>query len=182
MNTTTLPKQAGELASHVGDTMTDAVSKSMELARELVTTAEERLPDSAVDWTREHVPGLGTRSPSHGRRNAFAIVLFVAALAGRAGVAYGLGTVLHLVGVRLPWPERHVLFWGGLRGAVALAAALSLPPDFPSRAPLLALTYGVVLFTILVQGLTIGPLVRRLGLVAADNTTTPPPEPPPAHS
>ncbi len=82
MNTTTLPKQAGELASHVGDTMTDAVSKSMELARDLVTTAEERLPDSAVDWTREHVPGLGTRSPSHGRRNVFVIVLFVAALAG----------------------------------------------------------------------------------------------------
>ncbi len=90
----------------------------------------------------------------------------VAALAGRAAVAYGLGAALGPLGVRLPWPERHVLFWGGLRGAVALAAALSLPPDFPSRERLLALTYGVVLFTILVQGLTIGPLVRRLGFTA----------------
>jgi CPA1 family monovalent cation:H+ antiporter len=66
--------------------------------------------------------------------------------------------------VRLSWPERHVVFWGGLRGAVALAAALSLPADFPYRQQLLAMTYGVVLFTVLAQGLTIGPLVRRLGL------------------
>ena len=57
-----------------------------------------------------------------------------------------------------------MLFWGGLRGAVALAAALSLPSGFPYREQLLAMTYGVVLFTLLVQGLTIAPLVRRLGL------------------
>jgi NhaP-type Na+/H+ or K+/H+ antiporter len=51
---------------------------------------------------------------------------------------------------------------------VALAAALSLPPDFPHRARLLAMTYGAVLFTLLAQGLTIGPLVRRLGLRDAE--------------
>lgn len=95
----------------------------------------------------------------------------IAALAGRAAVAYGLAALLDPLGVRLSWPERHVLFWGGLRGAVALAAALSLPLDFPARAQLLALTYGVVLFTVLVQGLTIGPLVRRLGLVVASTGT-----------
>ncbi len=91
----------------------------------------------------------------------------VAALVGRAAVAYGLGALLgSLRHLRYPftWPERHVLFWGGLRGAVALAAALSLPPDFPARAQLLAMTYGVVLFTVRVQGLTVAPLVRRLGL------------------
>ena len=87
-----------------------------------------------------------------------------AALLGRAAVAYGLGSLLPWVGVPLSWPERHVLFWGGLRGAVALAAALSLPYGFPYREQLLAMTYGVVIFTLLVQGLTITPLVRRLGL------------------
>jgi CPA1 family monovalent cation:H+ antiporter len=56
--------------------------------------------------------------------------------------------------------------WGGLRGAVALAAALSLPVTFPHHAELLAMTYGVVVFTILAQGLTIGPLARRLGVCA----------------
>src|SRR5205823_13045500 len=88
-----------------------------------------------------------------------------AALPGRAAVAYGLGTLLGPLGFRLSRPERHVLFWGGLRGAVALAAALSLPRDFPARDQLLAMTYGVVLFTVLAQGLTIGPLDRRLGRV-----------------
>jgi monovalent cation:H+ antiporter, CPA1 family len=84
-----------------------------------------------------------------------------AALAGRATVAYGLGGALDRLGFPLSRSERHVLFWGGLRGAVALAAALSLAPAFPRRAQLLAMTYGAVLFTLLAQGLTIGPLARR---------------------
>ena len=87
-----------------------------------------------------------------------------AALVGRAAVAYGLGALLPPLGVKLSGAERHVLFWGGLRGAVALATALSLPFTFPYHDELLAMTYGVVVFTILAQGLAIGPLVRRLGL------------------
>lgn len=93
------------------------------------------------------------------------LVGVLAALAGRAVVAYGLGWLLNAGGFRLPSTERHVLFWGGLRGAVAVAAALSLPADFPFRDRLLAMTYGAVLFTLLVQGLTIAPLARRLGLL-----------------
>lgn len=88
-----------------------------------------------------------------------------AALLGRAATAYGVGTVLNWGGFRLGWDDRHVLFWGGLRGAVSLAAVLSLPPGFPYRGQLLAMTYGAVLFTLLVQGSTIGLLVRQLGLV-----------------
>ncbi len=88
-----------------------------------------------------------------------------AALAGRAVVAYGIGALLDRARFPVSWPERHVLFWGGLRGAVALAAVLSLPLGFPYRADLLAMIYGAVLFTLLAQGLTIGPLVQRLGLL-----------------
>ena len=87
-----------------------------------------------------------------------------AAVMGRAVVAYGLGAALARAGFPLAGSERHVLFWGGLRGAVALAAALSLPVDFPHRDQLLSMTYGAVLFTLLAQGLTIGPLVAHLGL------------------
>lgn len=90
-----------------------------------------------------------------------------AALVGRAVVAYGFGSALHRWVFRVPAEERHVLFWGGLRGAIAMAAALSLPPDFPQRDEVLAMTYGVVLFTLLAQGLTIGWLLRRLNLQAA---------------
>jgi hypothetical protein len=46
----------------------------------------------------------------------------------------------------------HVLFWAGLRGAVAVAMALSLPADLPQRELLQEITFGVVLFTLLVQG------------------------------
>jgi Na+:H+ antiporter len=54
-----------------------------------------------------------------------------------------------------------VLTWGGLRGGISVALALSVPPG-PHRAALLAVTYVVVAFSIVVQGLTIGPLVRRV--------------------
>lgn len=53
-----------------------------------------------------------------------------------------------------------ILTWGGLRGALALAMALSIPPSI-YRDTLIMITYCVVLFSIVVQGLTVGPLVRR---------------------
>ena len=51
--------------------------------------------------------------------------------------------------------------WGGLRGGISIALALSLPPG-ETRELFLAITYGIVIFSILVQGLSIGLLTRRL--------------------
>ena len=53
-----------------------------------------------------------------------------------------------------------IMTWGGLRGGISVALALALPP-VPERQVVLVLTYIVVLFSILVQGLTVGPLIRR---------------------
>ena len=61
--------------------------------------------------------------------------------------------------------ERVVLTWGGLRGALTVALALALPAETPHRELLIVLAFGVVLFTLVVQGLTLGPLLRALGLV-----------------
>jgi CPA1 family monovalent cation:H+ antiporter len=90
----------------------------------------------------------------------------VAITVGRAVVVYvllggsfALGERLGL-GPRLPLGWLHVIFWGGLRGAVAVALALSLPADVPQRDLLQGLTFGVVLFTLIVQGTT-APRVLR---------------------
>ncbi|HET7347859.1 MAG TPA: cation:proton antiporter, partial [Acidobacteriaceae bacterium] len=55
-----------------------------------------------------------------------------------------------------------VLTWGGLRGALAVALALSIKPG-PAHDRLLAITYIVVIFSIVAQGLTMDRLLRRLG-------------------
>jgi len=62
------------------------------------------------------------------------------------------------------WRFQVITIWGGLRGAIALALALSLSNDFPHRQLIVAMTLGVAVFTILVSGSTIGRLVRWLGL------------------
>jgi len=91
--------------------------------------------------------------------------MLVALLVSRAAVIYGFMPLVE----RLPGSEpipiayRAVIFWGGLRGAIALAIVLSLPP-FPYRELFVTLTMGAVLFTLLAQGLTIEPLVRHLEL------------------
>ena len=64
----------------------------------------------------------------------------------------------------LPPSWSALLVWGGLRGALAMVLALSIPASIPEREFLVALTYGVVALSILVQGLTITPLLTWLGL------------------
>ena len=66
--------------------------------------------------------------------------------------------VVRRIGAR----ERLVLGWSGMRGAVSLAAALALPLDFPQRDLLVFLTFAVILATLVVQGLTLPALIRRL--------------------
>ncbi|MBN1665622.1 MAG: Na+/H+ antiporter [Anaerolineales bacterium] len=86
-----------------------------------------------------------------------------AVLAARAVSIYGLSWL----GPGVPHRFKPVLFWGGLRGAISLALALSLPVALGSvRSELQAMAFGVVLFTLLVQGLSMRPLVRRMKLVS----------------
>lgn len=91
--------------------------------------------------------------------------VIIAMLLSRAAMVYGL---MPLVG-RLPGSApvslgyQTVMFWGGLRGAIALAIVLSLPP-FEFQQTFVALVMGAVLFTLLIQGLSIERLMHHLGL------------------
>jgi CPA1 family monovalent cation:H+ antiporter len=88
----------------------------------------------------------------------------LAALAARAASIYGFSYWAHEISAK--W--KHVLFWGGLRGAITLALALSLPetgPLAPVRGTLQAMAFGVVLFTLLAQGSSTDWLVKRLKLI-----------------
>ncbi len=66
------------------------------------------------------------------------------------------------------WRETTVVGWAGMRGAVSLAASLALPQNFPQRDLLVFLTFAVIVATLVGQGLTLPPLIRRLGLVTRD--------------
>lgn len=59
---------------------------------------------------------------------------------------------------------KHILNWGGLKGSLSIALVLSLPRDFQGREELLILAFSVVLFSLVVQGLTIKPLISFLGI------------------
>jgi CPA1 family monovalent cation:H+ antiporter len=63
--------------------------------------------------------------------------------------------------------ERAVLVWGGLRGALTITLALALPPDLADRQLLVEMAFGVVLFSLVVQGITLPLVVKRAGLARA---------------
>jgi CPA1 family monovalent cation:H+ antiporter len=87
------------------------------------------------------------------------------ALAARAAAVYPLSLALRGAKNTVSLPEQHVLWWAGLRGALALALALSLPAALPLRDEIVVVTFGVVAFSIVVQGLTMPPLLRLLGFL-----------------
>jgi len=87
-----------------------------------------------------------------------------AMLISRAAVIFGLVPLACRLSDPVDRRYQTVMFWGGLRGAIALAIVLQLPDAFEYKQTFFSLVAGAVLFTLLVQGLTIETLVRRLGL------------------
>jgi uncharacterized protein YaaQ len=90
------------------------------------------------------------------------LIAIVAVLAARAVVIYSISNRISSISIKM----QHVLYWGGLRGAISLALALSLPVALGEETRLLLqdMTFGVVLFTLLIQGTTMRTVVNRLGL------------------
>jgi len=97
----------------------------------------------------------------------FGLVVSVIAivLVARALTVYPLSMLFLPTRWRISFGEQHVLWWGGLRGALGLALALSLPEALPMRDVIVVATFGVVAFSIVVQGLTMPLLMRALGFM-----------------
>jgi Na+:H+ antiporter len=82
---------------------------------------------------------------------------------GRAVAIYPCCRVFSCSSLRVTMKHQHVLFWGGLRGALALALALGLPLEVPQREEIITISFAVVAFSVFVQGLTVKPLLRSMG-------------------
>jgi CPA1 family monovalent cation:H+ antiporter len=82
---------------------------------------------------------------------------------GRAAAIYPCCFLFAWSSLRVTAKHQHVLFWGGLRGALALALALGLPVEVPLREEIITISFAVVAFSVFVQGLTMTPFLRRMG-------------------
>ena len=92
------------------------------------------------------------------------VVSILAVLGSRAIVVLGPAWLTPARLLATTGAERSVLVWGGLRGALTITLALALPTSLPERPLLIAMAFGVVLFSLVVQGITLPFVVRRAGL------------------
>lgn len=82
-------------------------------------------------------------------------------LAGRVAAVYPITALFRRTALATDQLTQHILFWGGLRGALALALALATPEALPEHDALIGVAFAVVAFSIFIQGLTVPMLLRR---------------------
>lgn len=89
-----------------------------------------------------------------------AVIGTLLVLFGRAVAVYPITSLFRRSGLAVDRPTQHILFWGGLRGALALALAMAAPAALPERDALIGVAFAVVAFSIFVQGLTVPRLLK----------------------
>jgi CPA1 family monovalent cation:H+ antiporter len=95
-----------------------------------------------------------------------AVAAIILVLLARAATVYPTCRLFAGTSHAVPVAHQHVLFWGGLRGALALALALGLPMAVAEREVILRVTFAVVAFSVFVQTLTMTPLLKRLHVIS----------------
>src|ERR687897_3066420 len=112
---------------------------------------------------------LGLQAPQLAEELDVAPLIGQAVVVGLAVIAVRMAVALvPQAGFGDSWRERVAVGWAGMRGAISLAAALSVPLDVSERPEILLITFGVIFVTLLGQGLTLAPLLRWLDLPADD--------------
>ena len=108
---------------------------------------------------------IGVREANQNLFNSLGpiVIAILLVTAGRALAIYPLSMIFNRSKLKIENNHQHILFWGGLRGALALALALGLPEEIQFRDQIITAAFGVVAFSIFVQGLTMTPLLRQLG-------------------
>ncbi len=96
-----------------------------------------------------------------------AVVAVALVTLGRAVAIYPCCLLFARTPLRVSMSHQHVLFWGGLRGAVALALALGLPSEVKEREKIVTISFAVVAFSVFAQGLTMKPFLRMMGEIPA---------------
>lgn len=104
--------------------------------------------------------GLEIRNIDFSDKFGIIVLAIVIVLASRTIATFA--SLQTLKGFPTSW--KMLLNWGGLKGSLSIALALSLPHDFEGRDDVLVLAFSVVLFSLIVQGLTLKPLIRKLGI------------------
>ncbi|CAN5299701.1 cation:proton antiporter [soil metagenome] len=118
------------------------------------------------------VLGLNVAYQSFAKAFMAIIVAIIAVIIARAVAVYPTSALFARSSWKIERSHQHILFWGGLRGALALALALGIPSDLPYYKEILTVTFGVVAFSVFVQGLTITPLLQLLGQISDNNGDT----------
>lgn len=115
--------------------------------------------------------GIGIHQLKHDIASVLAPagVAAVFVLLGRMFAVYSCCALFGRSGHRVNDSHKLILFWGGLRGALALALATGLPDSIPQRETIISVTFAVVAFSIFVQGLTMTPLLRRRGEIKSSD-------------
>ncbi len=100
------------------------------------------------------------------------VVAYVVVTLGRGLVILAGWSAMRWTRERFPFSWSVVLTWGGLRGALPMVLALSLPRTFEYRELLVSMTFGVVILSILLQGLSMSPVLRWLGIMREEEERT----------
>ncbi len=107
--------------------------------------------------------GLHEAAQAPGLLTKTTLIAIALALLGRVAAVYPISALFVGSRLALSFQYQHVLFWGGLRGALGLVLALTLPDSIPERNEIVWAAFAVVAFSIFVQGSSMPLLIRRLG-------------------
>jgi CPA1 family monovalent cation:H+ antiporter len=114
---------------------------------------------------------IGASIPLHGflQYGSMTLVAISLVIIARSVSVYLISNLTDFMKEKTPWPWQHVINWGGLRGSIPVALVLGIQTiDMPYKELITYISFGVVFFSLVVQGLTMAPLIKKLKIIQVD--------------